>query len=186
MIETTSAACAGRAMKHVLHHRRRLGEDADAGGDVDEQDAPEQIELARLHSVIAADADVGDHRALLRRSRPAFGPPAFRRTTEQASAGEHDHEIRGAERHHRSRDADPIHEVDIEIAGEKRAAAKSHDRHAGGHAPSIGKPLHERADWRDVAEAAADAADDAHAEEDEDRLRLQETETADEEAGAEE
>src|SRR6185503_10196896 len=136
--------------------------------------------------VIARDADVGDHHALLRRSRPPFWPPALGWAAQQSGTGEHDHEIRGAECHHRPGDTDAIHEVDVEIAGEKCTAAESHDRHAGGHAASIGEPLHECADRRDVAEAAPDAADDAHAEEDENRLRLQETEPTDEETSAEE
>ena len=78
--------------------------------------------------------------------------------------------------------AEPIHEEDVQVAGDEGAAAESHDRHAGRHAAAIGKPLHQRADRRDVAEAAADAADDAHAEEDQDRLAQRQADAADDQA----
>ena len=81
---------------------------------------------------------------------------------------------------------DALHQAHVEVAGDEGAAAEAHDGHAGGHAAPVGKPLHERADRRDVAEPAADAADDAHAEEDEDALAQRQPDAADQQPGAEE
>jgi len=166
-------------MKHVLHHRRRLGQDADPGGDVDEQDAPQQVELSCLNGVIPADADVRDHGVRLRRACPSFRPPSWRRPAQESCADQHDHHVCGAERHHRPGNADAIHEIHVEIAGQERAAAESHDRHARRHAASIGKPLDQRAHGRDVTQPASDAADDSHADEHQDRLRASQAEPAD-------
>jgi hypothetical protein len=127
-----------------------------------------------------------DHRARHRRRRPSRRLPASGRALEQAGADQHDREVGGAERHDRVRHTDAVHEEDVEIAGEKGAAAEAHDGHPGGHAAAVGKPLHERADRRDVPEPAADAADDAHAQEHDNRLVDRETEAADDEPHAEE
>lgn len=45
-----------------------------------------------------------------------------------------------------------------------RPTAKSHDRHAGRHAPPVREPAEEGGDGRDIAEAEADAAEHAVAE----------------------
>ena len=145
--ETTAAACSGVLVKHVLHHRRGLRQDADAGGDVDEEDAPQQIELHGADRLVSRDAAVGDHRgaSLAGGVQPAGFQPAGGRS-KQARADQHDDQIGRAERHHGVGDADAIHEEDVEVAGEEGAAAESHDGHAGRHAAAIGKPFHQRAD----------------------------------------
>ena len=48
--------------------------------------------------------------------------------------------------------------------GDKRAAAKPHDRHAGRHAGPVGEPADQRRHRRDVAEPKPDAAEDAISE----------------------
>ena len=62
------------------------------------------------------------------------------------------------------------HEPHGERRGDHRAAAEAHDRQAGRHAGPVGKPLDQRRDGRDVAEAEPDAAEDAVAEIDEPEL----------------
>ena len=49
-----------RFLKEVLHHGRGLRQNADACGYVDEQDAPQQIELGRADGLVAVDAVMGD------------------------------------------------------------------------------------------------------------------------------
>jgi hypothetical protein len=49
---------------------------------------------------------------------------------------------------------------------DERPAAEAHDRHARRHAGAVGEPLHQCRDRRDVAEAQADAADEAIAKPD--------------------
>src|SRR5262249_8116286 len=65
-----------------------------------------------------------------------------------------------------------------------RTTSKTHDGHAGRHAAAIRKPLHQRRDRRDVAEAEADAADDAGAEPHDPELMDIDAEGADQEASA--
>ena len=55
-------------------------------------------------------------------------------------------------------------------AGDQRAAAEAHDRQAGGQARAVREPLDQRRDRRDVADAEADAADDAVPEVDQPQL----------------
>ncbi len=62
------------------------------------------------------------------------------------------------------------HEVVGERAADHGAAAEAHDGEAGGEAGAVGEPLDQGGDGRDVAEAEADAADDAVAEIDEGEL----------------
>ena len=186
MSETTARRFERRALEHVLHHRRGLRQDADARRDIDEEDAPQQIELRRADRVVAADTALRDHRVRLRGRRPSRGLPSWRRRRHQARPAQHHREIHDAERHDRRRHAEPIHEEDVQVAGDERAAAEAHDRHPGCHAAPIGKPLHEHAHRRDVAEPAADAADDSHPEKDEERLSHRQADAAHDEARTEE
>ena len=57
-----------------------------------------------------------------------------------------------------------VHQEGRERRADHGAAAEAHDGHAGRHAAPVGEPFDERRDRRDVAEAEADAADDARAE----------------------
>src|SRR5262245_34610346 len=60
-----------RFRKQVLHHRRGLRENSDAGGDVDKQDSPQETELHRASRLIPGDAVRGDQPVSLGGSVPS-------------------------------------------------------------------------------------------------------------------
>ena len=117
-------------------------------------------------------------------------------------ADRHHDEIDDAEReeglHHAGRTGGGLEAGDIEAGhdgaaahqqvGERgadhRAAAEAHDRHAGRHAAPVRKPLDQRRDRRDVAEAEADAAEHAEAEVEQPELVQVHGERAEHEAAA--
>ena len=72
----------------------------------------------------------------------------------------------------------------FERRADERAAAESHDRHAGRHAAAIGEPANQRADRRNIAQPQAAAADDAVAEIHEPELVQIDAEPADQIAAA--
>src|SRR6185437_2113138 len=59
---------------------------------------------------------------------------------------------------------------DRERRGDEGAAAEAHDGHAGRHARTVGEPLDQGGDRRDVADAEAEAAEHAIAEIDDPEL----------------
>ncbi len=133
---------------------------------------------------------VRDHRVGLCRRRPALGPPAGRRNPVAERADHHEHEIDHAHRDEGFPDADRgrrleiVHQQVRQRRADHRAAAKAHDRHAGGHAAPVREPFHQRRHRRDVAEAEADAADHAGAEPEQPKLMRVDADRAEEEATA--
>src|SRR5262249_28037030 len=115
-----------------------------------------------------------------------FGTPPLRRATQKARTDEHDNEVGHAERHHGVRDTDAIHEEDVEVTGQKRAAAETHDRHSRRHASTVWKPLDQSADRRDVAKSEADASDDPHTKKNNGRLAQAQPKTAENQSAAKE
>src|ERR1700748_3358283 len=112
----------------------------------------------------------------MRRRRPARGPPPISRDADGEDAKHHEDEVEDAH-------GDPCagygrmaarleegHEVGAERRADHGAAAKAHDGKAGREPGTVREPLDERRDWRDVAEAEPDAADDAVAKIDEPEL----------------
>ena len=129
----------------------------------------------------------GDHAVAVGWRRPALRLPARRRQAIAEHADHHEHEVDGGEGDEGLPDADvgwrteagprqrestdrigaaakAVHQDGGKRRADHGAAAEAHDGHAGRHAAAVGEPLDEGRDRRDVAEAEADAADDAGAD----------------------
>ena len=104
-------------------------------------------------------------RFLLGRRRVALGLPVVGGDAHDERAEHHRHEVKGAERE------EGRHDRVLGLAGiggqervrqrrrDQRSAAEAHDRQARGQPGTVGKPLDQRRDRRDVADPQADAAE---------------------------
>ncbi len=59
--ETGSGHRRDGALEHFLDHHRGLSEDADAGGHIEAQDQPQQVELPCHHRLVDMHVALGDH-----------------------------------------------------------------------------------------------------------------------------
>jgi hypothetical protein len=111
-----------------------------------------------------------DHRFGFAGWRPAIRSPPGRREAIAEGAHHHEEEIDGSHRQECLPHADIgrcleiVHQDVGQRRADHRTAAKAHDRHAGRHAAPVRKPFHQGGDRGDVAEAKADAAENASAE----------------------
>ncbi len=166
-------------------------EDADAGGDVAEEDDPEEPELWGAPGVVDVDVVGGDEGGGLVVAGPAFGFPAFAGDADGEDSEHHEEEVERAHGHEGVGDGGLAggFEVGHELVGERAAdhgsSTEAHDGEAGGEAGAVGEPLDEGGDGRDVAEAEADASDDSVAEVDEEEIVGGGSGGGDEEAGSE-
>ena len=124
----------------VLHHRRGVFQNADAGGDVAEQDHPQAPELRRANRVIRADirANDGDLRRLHLQLRRARRSPIRVRQPDAVRTKGDDQQV-----HHRKRDkrrfeprravrelsasAERLHQPVRGRRRDERATAETHD-----------------------------------------------------------
>jgi hypothetical protein len=179
------------SFEEVLDHGCGLLEDADAGGDVDEEHDPEEPELRGLPGLVDGDVVGGDESGLFGGGDPSGGLPAVGRYADGEDAEHHEDEVEDAHGDHGVGNGGLARgfEVGHEVAGERTAdhgsAAEAHDGEAGGEAGAVGEPLDEGGDGGDVAEAETDASDDAVAEVDEPKLMAAGSEGGDDEAKAE-
>lgn len=125
----------------------------DAAGDVDEEDPPERGELPGLESLIGRHTllDVRDlARAVLEDGR-----------LEVQRGRAHDEHVDAAEDQEVVDEADGRRQVLHDRARNECGEAKAHDGKPRRKAAMVREVLDERRDRRDVADAEADAADDA-------------------------
>jgi len=177
--------------EEVLEHGSGGLEDADASGDVEGKDEPEEPELRCRHGGVHGDIVFGDHGGLVDGRDEAFGLPAGGRDADRENAKHHEEEVNDS--HPEEGGADGFEtvglEVSHEVGGERSAdhgtSAEAHDGEAGGQAGTVGEPFDERGDGGDVADTEADAANASIAEIDK-RQRVElDAKSGDEEAEAE-
>ena len=107
---------------------------------------------------------------------PALGPPAVGGQPHGERAERHHREVdrrqaqEGGRDRVRRRRPERVEQRVGERRRDERAAAEAHDRQPGGQAGTVGEPLDQRRDGRDVADPEADAAEHAVAEVDEPEL----------------
>jgi len=147
--ESDSGRGADAGVEEVLNHRRGLFEDADAGGDVGEENDPEEPELGGSPCVVDGDVVGGDEAGGLGGRGPTFGLPAVLWDADGEDAEHHEDEIKGSHGHHGEGDGrltsgfEVSHEIVGERAADHGAATKAHDGEAGGKAGAVGEPLDE-------------------------------------------
>ena len=115
---------------------------------------------------------LGDHVVVCQRHwrGPSHRLPAGLWHPVAECTGQHEHQIN--QRHHHkgrghanvARGGEMLHQVRRQRRADHGAAAKSHDRHAGGHAAPVGEPLDQRRHRRDVAQPQANATNHARAQ----------------------
>ena len=155
-----------------LQQRGSHADDADARGHIQTEHAPDQPELRRLPGLAEVHIPGGDHgiARLIGGGRPALRFPAGRRNAVSQRTGQHEHEVDDRERKKGLPDTDAIgssemiHQAVGQRCADHCAAAKAHDRHAGGHAAPVREPFDQRRDRRDIPQPQPDAADHARAQ----------------------
>ena len=178
------------AVKEILNHGRGLFEDADAGGHVQAEDQPQEPELRRAEGGVDLDVMRGDKRRLMGFRDPSGGFPAFLRDADSEDSEHHEDEVENAHGDPCSRDGLMAgglvisHKSRAERGADHGTAAETHDGEAGSQAGTVGKPLDQRGDGRDVSQAEADAADDSVAEVDEREGVYENTASSDDESAA--
>ena len=189
--EANSGNRTDGAVEEILDHGGGLLEDADTGGDIGEEDDPEEPELRGAPGVVNGDVVAGDERGMRCGGCPALGLPAVARDANGEDTEHHEYEI---ERSHGDEGVGDGRlaggfEVGHELVGEGPAdhgsAAEAHDGEAGGEAGAVGEPLDEGGDGRDVAESESDASYYAIAEVDERKAVDAGSDGRDEEAATE-
>ncbi|MNZ60255.1 hypothetical protein D3C78_783200 [compost metagenome] len=109
---------------------------------------------------------MSDHRVVgfFQRCGPASRFPAGGRHAIGQGAAEHEHEVDQRHHHEALPDADVagsgkvVHQGCRQRRTDHGAAAKAHDRHAGGHAAFVREPLDQGRDRRNVTKPQADTA----------------------------
>src|ERR1700730_9767181 len=133
---------------------------------------------------------LGDHALHFARRRPPLRTPATRWQTIAECADQHEDEIDRAQGSGGLPDADRnrgLVVVDQKIregSADHGAAAKPSNGESRGHPPVVRKPLDQRRNWRNVAEAETNAAKDTGAEPHEPELMKVNAEGADKETAA--
>ena len=150
------------AAEDFLQHRAGHADHADAGADVHAVSTiqtsqncgmPQTFFTWTWRCVIMALAVRAGGR------RPAGRLPAGGRDAVAEGAADHEDEVDAGHHdeglHHADvgRRREVLHQLGRERRADHRAAAEAHDRHAGGHAAPVGKPLDQRAHRADVAQA---------------------------------
>ena len=161
-------ACAGDAdelaAEHLLDHRRRHAQHADAGADVQAEHAPQQPRTAaasrpvHVHVARASPSSV----ACGAWARPAGGLPVRARDAVAERARHHRDEVDDARAPRRSATRRPTSGVakwrmsrSRQRRADHRAAAEAHDGHAGREPAPVGEPLDERRDRARCSRARA-------------------------------
>ncbi len=177
--------------EEALDHRGGLFEDADAGGDVEEEDGPEEVELRGADGLGGADVAGGDEFVGVFGGSVSGGFPIRRREADGGGPEEHKDEVDGAHDEEGGEDAvgSDVFEKGHESGGERGtdhgAAAEAHDGHSSGHAGAIREPFNECGDRGNISDAEADASEYAVTEIDNPELVKRDAEGGDEESGCE-
>ena len=164
------------AGEHFLAHRGSLAQHADASSGVEEQHRPDQPELRCLDRIVDEDVVLGDQLGGSRRRHITVRLPARGGDANNHRTDHHEDEVGATENDEGFQHADVsgrgelVHQPDRQRRGDQRAAAEAHDGHPGRHARTIWKPLHQRRDRRDVADAECAAAEHAVAQIDDPEL----------------
>ena len=152
------------AGENLLNHRGCLAEDSDAGGDVQQDDRPQQVELPGFHRI--ADRDSAGAFEL-----GGFGFVfMFRRDPEHERADDHGDEIHAPHDDERLPDSDGrrgckvIHERGGHRRGDDGASSESHHREPGCHAPAMRKPADQGCDGRGETETETHPSDNSVAD----------------------
>src|SRR5918998_892174 len=145
----------------LLRHRRGLGDDGDAGADVEEQQRPQRVPLPGPESSpeVVIDARAVPALALLR--LPTLGLPALRGVPHEQGRADDHHEVDDPEDGEGREDA---HRGDERVGYERRhegAAAEAGHGDARDEAPLVREPLDQRCDRHDVAEPDPRPRDEA-------------------------
>ena len=181
----------GGDIEHVLDHGGSLAENADSGGDIHTEDRPEEPKLGGFPGDIDGDVSGGDEFFGAEGGDPALGMPVDRGDADQPGAEGHGGGVEGGHGEEGFGGAltwvgaggfEMGHELLGEGASDEGASTEAHDGHSCGHAGSIGEPAHEGGDGGDIAEAEADAADQAVADVEEPELVGADSESGEDEA----